>query len=116
MVRRTHNSGAANCLQLRYQHSYGLKGLFANATLRCELMRSDNTLVHFIEQELTERLQVIEGLIDDGKGTGEHGGLRWCFAVSLYSHRARVNCPNPPTWRMNDLEITARARAASRVE
>lgn len=76
MVRRTNNIRAADCLQLRYQHSYGLKSLFADATLRCELVRVDNTVVHFIVQKLTERLEVIEGFVDDGKRTGKHFGLR----------------------------------------
>jgi hypothetical protein len=39
-------------------------------------MRSDTTLVHFIEQKLTECLEVIEGFVDNGKRTGKHFGLR----------------------------------------
>jgi len=49
VVRSTHNVSAAYCLQLGYQHSDGLESLFAKAPLRCELMRSENTLVYFIE-------------------------------------------------------------------
>lgn len=60
-----HNGGTSNRVQLRNQDSYGLERLFAEATLGGELMRSDHPLVDFIEQEFTQRLEVVEGLIDD---------------------------------------------------
>jgi hypothetical protein len=65
MVGRNHNTSAADCLELWYQHSDCLKGLLTKAPLRCELMRSENTLVYFIEQQLAERLEVTESFVDD---------------------------------------------------
>lgn len=60
----------SNCLQLRNQHPSRLQGFATKATFRCELVRGDDAFIHFIEQELTERLDLTKGFVDDRERAG----------------------------------------------
>jgi hypothetical protein len=43
-----------------------LQRFLAEATFGRELMRRDHPFVYFVEQELTQRVQAIEGVVDHG--------------------------------------------------
>lgn len=63
-IQRRHKVSASNCLQLRDQYSNGLQSFFAKPTLRCHLMRHDDTFIDFVQQELAERAEMFERLVD----------------------------------------------------
>jgi hypothetical protein len=65
MIHGTYNVCASNCLQLPNQHANRLQRFLAKTTFRCHLMRSNDTLIDFIEQGLIERLEVIKRFVDD---------------------------------------------------
>lgn len=65
VIDRPHNVGTSHRMQLRDQNPDGLQRLFAETTLRRELVGSDDALVDLIEQENTQGLEVIQGFIDD---------------------------------------------------
>lgn len=66
MIHRSHNASASHRLQLRDQYADRLQGFSAEATFRCELMRCDRSLVHLIDQVLTERLEIMKRLVENG--------------------------------------------------